>query len=127
MSPKVLVVDDEAMARQLLRILLESWGYSVVAAHGGADALDRFSLEVPDLLITDVNMPGMDGYELCRQVRKQWSVPIILCTAYGFLDEDKAEAVRIGVDAFLNKPFDSQELRAIVDSLLSPSKSTNGY
>jgi len=127
MSPKLLVVDDHAMIRQMLRKSLDSWGYSVVEARDGEDALERFSLEAPELLITDVNMPGMDGFELCRRVRAQSSLPIIMLTAFAFSDEDKAEAIRIGVDAFLVKPFDLLELQTQIDALLANTKITNGY
>lgn len=126
MSAKLLVVDDDARIRELLRVLLESWGYLVVEAGDGEYALEVFSRESPDLMITDVNMPGMDGYILCRKVRAQSGVPIIVMTAFAYSGEDKAEAFRIGVDAFLVKPFAMAEFRTLVEGLLAKTKTTNG-
>ena len=72
-------------------------------------------------------MPRMDGYELCRRVRAQSNLPIIVMSAVAFSDEDKAEAFRIGADAFLVKPFDLVELRSQIEALLEKTKIPNGY
>ena len=124
---KIQIVDDEPGLLDLLAEILATEGYEVVTSSDGIDALIQFSLEAPDLLITDLNMPRMDGSELCRRVRTQSSLPIIVMSATSFSAEDKAEAFRNGADAFLVKPFDLAELRTQIEALLARTKIINGY
>lgn len=99
--------------------VLRPEGYEVLTSSDCIEALIQFSLEAPDLFITDVNMPGMGGRELCRKVRALSTLPIIVMSASSLSDEDKAEAFRNGADAFLVKPFDLAELRTQIETLLA--------
>lgn len=118
MQHKVLVVDDRQEIRDLLADILKTRGYAVATATDGYDALTQFALDRPDLLITDLTMPGMDGYELCRITRGISSVPIMVITAQ-LGDEEKSKALAVGADAFVTKPFDLGEFRFQVEALLN--------
>lgn len=116
---KVLVVDDQPQNVRLLQALLEAQGYAVVAASSGEAALAAVTLERPDIVLLDIVMPGIDGYEVCRRLRADPAtrfLPIVMVTASP--DQDKAKAVELGADDFLPKPFDKAELLARVRSLL---------
>ena len=116
---RVLVVDDEEPTRTLLAEILSGEGYSVTAAADGYEALEKFRLEQPDLLITDLTMPVMDGYELCQRVREISQVPIIVITGLNLSDDGKEKAFSVGADSFLKKPFQTGELLAQVRALLA--------
>ena len=118
MQHKVLVVDDRQEIRELLADILKTRGYAVVTATNGYDALTQFALDRPDLLITDLTMPGMDGYELCRITRGISSVPIMVITAQ-LGHEEKSKALAVGADAFVTKPFDVGEFWSQVEALLN--------
>ena len=126
MSLKIQVVENDDVVRPMLVRVFESAGFEVVEAGDGIHALEVFHLETPDLLITDVNIPGINGYELCRRVRAVSSVPIILIADYAFSEEDEAEAISMGVNAVLSKPFDICELNMQIDGLLTESRTIHG-
>jgi PleD family two-component response regulator len=115
-SGKILVVDDDPIVRKLVTESLEERGHSVVSAPDGEEGLRLANEEKPDLVLLDVRMPGMDGLELCRQLRRGFrtsSIPIIFLTS---LSEtaDKVEGMLVGADDYVTKPFDPQELIARV-------------
>ena len=113
----ILVVDDERRYRELLEMNLTRRGYRVVQASDGLSALNQAELESPDLVVLDLMMPDMDGYEVCRRIREYSSVPIILLTAKA----EPAEKVRgfaIGADDYVTKPFSADELLARVEAVL---------
>ena len=114
---RILVVDDEAQLTRVLRTGLKSRGYDVRAAADGIAGLDTFNLWHPDLVITDLSMPKMDGLELCRQLRAISQVPIIILSAKGE-EKTKVEALDIGADDFVTKPFGIDELLARVRASL---------
>jgi signal transduction histidine kinase len=119
-NPQLLIVDDEPMARRTMEMLLLREGYELVFAEDAYSALAQLDDELPDLILMDVMMPGMDGFELCDKVKRNpnWRhVPIILVTA---LDskQDLAQGIDAGADDFLHKPYNGLELRARVRSLL---------
>jgi putative two-component system response regulator len=119
-APTILVADDDAGIRALLRATLERAGYRVVEARDGADALVNVQRHAPDLLLLDVNMPGLSGIELTRQVRESLSntlLPIILVTALTAVD-DKVRGLDAGATDFVTKPFDPAELQARVRACL---------
>ena len=89
---RILVVDDELSIIKFLRANLESKGYEVLAAMNGAEALQTFEMELPDLVILDIMMPGVDGFEVCRRIREWSQVPIIMLSARGD-EEDKVKAL----------------------------------
>ena len=115
---RVLVVDDQPANVRLLEAILTAHGYDVSSAASGEDALRRIAAAEPDLLLLDIVMPGMDGYEVCRRIRERPEtayLPVVMVTASG--DEQKVQALRAGADDFLTKPIDRQELLARVASL----------
>jgi len=127
MSKRLLVVDDEPNLLRAVAACLKSEGYEVNTARSGREALMQLAEAVPDLLVSDIRMPGMDGYQLARQLRgspRTALVPIVFLTAK---DEtsDRIEGFRAGVDAYLTKPFEPEELLAVVDGILSRVERTH--
>lgn len=117
---KILVVDDEASIVTMLAYNLEKEGYDVVTAEDGEVALEKFESEKPDLLLLDIMMPKMDGYEVCRKIREKSNVPIIMLTARA--DEvDKVVGLEMGADDYVTKPFGNRELIARVKANLRRS------
>ena len=118
----ILIVDDESIARDILEGYLASEGYNLVLARDGFQALRRFERHRPDLVILDVMMPHMDGFEVCRRIKsdERWrKVPIILITA--FWDQQQMDrGIEAGAESFLPKPLNGDELRAQVRLLLQP-------
>jgi adenylate cyclase len=118
-DPLILVVDDLAQNVRLLEAVLSPKGFRVAAASSGEQALDVLSKERPDVVVLDILMPGMDGYEVCRRIRQDPGtafLPVIMITASG--EEEKIRAIEAGADDFVSKPFDQAELLARVRSLI---------
>jgi DNA-binding NarL/FixJ family response regulator len=127
MSKRLLVVDDEPNLLRAVGACLRGEGFDVVTARGGAEALVRVAETVPDLVVSDVRMPGMDGYQLARQLRaspRTALTPVVFLTAK---DEtaDRVEGFRAGVDAYLTKPFEPDELVAVIRSILDRVQRTH--
>jgi DNA-binding NarL/FixJ family response regulator len=127
MAKRLLVVDDEAKLLRAVAVTLRGEGYEVTTARGGAEALVRINEAVPDLVVSDIRMPGMDGYKLARALRanpRTNLIPVIFLTAK---DErrDRIEGIRAGVDAYLVKPFDPEELLAVVANILGRVERTS--
>ncbi|HIM79666.1 MAG TPA: response regulator [Dehalococcoidia bacterium] len=124
MQENVLVVDDHPEIRDLMVKILERRGYRVSTASDGHDALTQFALARPDLVITDLSMPGLNGYQLCRLIRGISSVPVLIMSAQKGVEE---KAYEMGADAFVSKPFDMEALWAEIDELLLDTcRLTNG-
>ena len=115
---KILIADDHQLIRELLSKILTLSGYYVRTSEDGADALRQFNCEDPDLLITDLNMPEIDGYELCQRVRSVSDIPIMLITACTNRSA-KRKALSAGANAFLTKPIDLEEIKLLVYALLN--------
>ncbi len=116
--PRLLIVEDELPMRTALVDLFQAQGYRVIAAADGVSGLDRALEELPDLLLLDVMMPGLDGFTVCREVRRRLpTLPILLLTAKGLVD-DRVAGLDAGADDYLIKPFSSRELLARVRALL---------
>ena len=118
-DPLVLVVDDLPQNVRLLEAVLSPKGFRVATASSGEEALDVLSKQHPDLVLLDILMPGMDGYEVCRRIREDPEtafLPVIMITASG--GQEKIRAIESGADNFVNKPFDQAELLARVRSLV---------
>ena len=113
----ILVVDDEKNICDLLRMYLEKEGYTVVMAHTGLDAVNMFAAENPDLVLLDIMLPELDGWQVCREIRKISEKPIIMLTAK---DEvfDKVLGLELGADDYMTKPFDTKELVARIKAVL---------
>jgi two-component system alkaline phosphatase synthesis response regulator PhoP/two-component system response regulator VicR len=119
--PRILAVDDEPNIVRLIQVNLERQGYQVETANNGRQALEKVRANRPDLLVSDVMMPEMDGFELLKNVRADASLsdlPIIMLTAKG-ADKDIMEGYTRGADMYLTKPFNPQELLQFVKRLLS--------
>jgi DNA-binding response OmpR family regulator len=121
MSQTILVVDDEKHIIQLVKLYLTNEGYQVESAADGRDALDKIRLVRPDLIVLDLMLPGVGGLEICRQVRQESDVPIIMLTARD--DElDKVVGLELGADDYITKPFSIHEFRSRVRALLRRAK-----
>jgi pilus assembly protein CpaE len=121
--PRVLVVDDDPMLAKLVQITLSKAGYTIVTANDGIECLRKTKRDKPDLIILDVSMPGIDGFEVARRIRKDpttKNIPILMLTGRNDAS-NKVQAFSIGVDDYLTKPFDINELVARVSSLLGRS------
>lgn len=121
---KILIVDDDRTIRMALRRHLENQGYIVTDATSGVEALKQFEQEMPDLVVSDVMMPEMDGFEFCRRLRATPSgqlIPFIFLSSLGELD-DRIEGHQIGGDDYLIKPFEPRELVAKIEAQLERSR-----
>jgi DNA-binding NarL/FixJ family response regulator len=121
MAKRLLLVDDEPNLLRAVAVSLRSGGYEVMTARSGRDALATLAETIPDLIISDIRMPGMDGYTLVHRIRsspRTSLIPIIFLTAK---DEktDRVEGFRTGVDAYIAKPFEPDELLAVITSIFS--------
>jgi len=118
-TTRILVVDDLAANVRLLEAILEPAGYSVLSASSGPEALERVVTELPDLVLLDVQMAGMNGYEVCRRIREHEAtalIPVVMVTSHD--SEARIDGIRAGADDFVTKPFDQQELLLRVRSLV---------
>ena len=117
MVGKLLVVDDEEDLLLLLRATLERRGYEVLCATGGLQAIRLLYHERPDLILLDVMMPGMDGWETLQRIREMSTVPVIMLTALGGVTH-VVQGLQIGADDYVSKPYDREELTARIEALL---------
>jgi DNA-binding response OmpR family regulator len=109
----ILVVDDEPRYIRAIQINLEASGYEVITARDGQTAIELAAGEEPDLILLDIRMGGLDGYEVCRRIREFSAVPIIMLTALAE-DADKVAGLDVGADDYVTKPFSADELLARV-------------
>ncbi|MBL8088187.1 MAG: sigma-54-dependent Fis family transcriptional regulator [Chthonomonas sp.] len=117
-KPRILIVDDEPNIRRILEVAFEKGGYQASTAPNAQAALEVLESQAMDVVITDVTMPGMNGYKLQDQIQARWpELPVIICTAYGTIQEAVA-AIRNGAFEFVTKPFDLENLKKIVKSAL---------
>ena len=127
MARRLLVVDDEAKLLRAVAATLREEGYDVATARSGADALVQINASIPDLVVSDIRMPGMDGHQLARALRsnpRTALIPIVFLTAKDER-EDRIAGFRTGVDAYLTKPFDPEELLAVVSNILKRVERTS--
>ncbi|MGI6679006.1 MAG: response regulator transcription factor [Dehalobacterium sp.] len=117
MEGKILVVDDDPHIVDLIRLYLEKEGFTLQAAYQGEAALERFYSWTPDLVLLDIMMPKMDGWEVCKAIRKVSDIPVIMLSARGETF-DKVLGLEIGADDYMVKPFDPKELVARVKAVL---------
>ncbi len=117
MPRTVLIVDDEPTLRDTLAEALEQDGLRVVTAADGREALDRFRAEQPDLILLDLMLPGLSGIEVCRIIRQESSVPILMLTARDS-ELDKVVGLELGADDYVTKPFSLRELQARIRAVL---------
>lgn len=116
-NEKILVVDDDSNICELLRLYLEKEGYAVKIVNDGVSAVNAFKQESPDLMILDIMLPKLDGWQVCREVRKFSDKPIIMLTAKGETF-DKVLGLELGADDYMTKPFDTKEMVARIKAVL---------
>ncbi len=122
---KVLVADDDSNICELLRLYLEKEGHTVFTANDGEEALGKFQEENPDIILLDIMMPKLDGWQVCREIRKKSDCPIIMITAKGETF-DKVLGLELGADDYVVKPFDAKEIVARIKAVLRRTgKSSN--
>jgi len=124
MAISVLVVEDDKNIRDLLQLYLEKEGYAVTAAADGGQGLAKFRSIQPDLVLLDVMMPVMDGWEVCKTIRAESQTPVIMLTAKSETD-DKVQGLRAGADDYITKPFEMKEVLARIEAVLRRSSGTN--
>ena len=120
---RVLVVDDDKNICELLRLYLEKEGYGVILAHDGEEAVVKFNALKPDIILLDIMLPGIDGWQVCREIRKFSEVPIIMLTAKGEVF-DRVLGLELGADDYVVKPFDAKEVIARIKAVLRRSASS---
>lgn len=114
---KVLIIDDDRKHSELLRAYFKRFGINLVCAYDASEGFRKLSREDPDLLILDVMLPGKDGFEICREVRKTSNIPIVMLTARGDVI-DRVSGLELGADDYIGKPFEPRELVARVQAIL---------
>jgi DNA-binding response OmpR family regulator len=119
----ILVVDDEGNIVELVRLYLETEGYAVVTANDGEKALDMFEHHDPDLVVLDLMLPKVDGFEVCRELRRRSDVPILMLTARSE-DVDAIVGLELGADDYVTKPFNPRALVARVKAILRRTDAT---
>jgi len=117
MSQKILIIEDEEGIIHLLNLYLKDAGYDVVVARDGADGLALHARERPDLVILDIMLPALDGFEVCRRIRAWSNTPILMLTARGS-EDDRISGLELGADDYLVKPFSPRELVSRVRAIL---------
>jgi two-component system, cell cycle response regulator DivK len=121
-SPNVLLVEDDQDGRRMYAEWLTGAGYQVAQAHNGLQALDRAFASVPDIVVTDLNIPGIDGFELTRRLKQDLrtcDVPVLAVTGYAAFASDPARALRAGCDAVLPKPCSPDDLEIAIRGLIA--------
>lgn len=122
-TEKILVVDDDTNICELLRLYLEKEGYSVTIANTGMQAVKLFAEHQPDLMLLDIMLPELDGWQVCREIRKTSQCPIIMLTAKGEVF-DKVLGLELGADDYMVKPFEAKEVIARIRAVLRRSGKT---
>jgi DNA-binding response OmpR family regulator len=124
LSKRILVVDDETAIARLVQICLTMEGYEVATAHSGFEGLEQVAAKRPELVILDVMMPGMNGYEVCTELKSKSAtknIKVIFLSAVG-LAGDAERGLKLGAEDYLLKPFDPAELAERVKTLIGPGK-----
>ena len=122
---KILIVDDDQNICELLRIYIEKEGFTTAIANDGKQALELFDTENPDLIMLDIMLPGLDGWQVCREIRKKSQAPIIMLTAKGEVF-DKVLGLELGADDYVVKPFEAKEVVARIKAVLRRSGQQQG-
>ena len=114
---KIMIVDDDTNICELLRLYIEKEGFETVIANDGETALKLFESQAPDLVLLDIMLPGLDGWQVCREIRKKSDCPIIMLTAKGEVF-DKVLGLELGADDYVVKPFEAKEVVARMNAVL---------
>ncbi len=117
---KVIIIDDDRNICELVSLYLLKEGYDVITAANGMEGIEKFKIEKPDIIILDIMMPGMDGWEVCRTIKKKYTTPILMLSAKGETF-DKVLGLELGADDYIVKPFEPKELIARLKAVLRRS------
>lgn len=120
---KVLIIDDDKKHSELLQAYFKRFGINLICAYDSVEGFKKLSREEPDLLLLDIMLPGKDGFEICREVRKSSDIPIIMLTARGDVI-DRVSGLELGADDYIGKPFEPRELVARVQAILRRTEQT---
>ena len=123
-TEKILVVDDDTNICELLRLYLEKEGYTVIIANTGMQAVKSFAEHQPDLMLLDIMLPELDGWQVCREIRKYSNKPIIMLSAKGETF-DKVLGLELGADDYITKPFEAKEVLARIKAVLRRTAGTS--
>src|SRR5664279_1246176 len=123
---KILNVDDEPQARRALRIALIARGFEYDDAMSGEEAIEKLRVDLPDVVLLDVLLPGVSGIETCRAIRAVWDVPVIIISVKK-LGKERAEAFEAGADQYITKPFDVEELIARIRAVTRRSNAQSHH
>ena len=123
---KIMIVDDDTNICELLRLYIEKEGFETVIANDGETALKLFEQAEPDLLLLDIMLPGLDGWQVCREIRKSSTCPIIMLTAKGEVF-DRVLGLELGADDYVVKPFETKEVIARINAVLRRSANAGGH
>lgn len=124
MQKKIMVVDDEPYIARVIKFKLEQEGYAVISANDGVTGLDRIRQEKPDLVLLDVMMPGLTGYEVCQQVKADadlQGIPVVFLTAKG-QERDREQGLNMGASDYITKPFSPNRLLELVKSIIGNAR-----
>ncbi len=124
MAATILLIEDDRNISELLQLYLEKEGYAVITAPDGRQGLEKFRAATPDLILLDVMMPVMNGWETCRAIRAESQVPIIMLTAKSETD-DKVMGLKAGADDYITKPFEMKEVLARIEAILRRAGTTH--
>lgn len=124
-ATKILTVEDDERIRSAVKLAFEEEGWDVSEASTGEEALEKFAADVPDVVLIDIMLPGMDGFEVCRALRRESDVPIIMVTARADT-HDVVAGLEAGADDYLTKPFAPKELSARIRAMLRRARNTDG-
>ncbi|MCM1132121.1 MAG: response regulator transcription factor [Ruminococcus flavefaciens] len=123
-SLKVLIVDDDKNICDLLRLYIEKEGYSVILSHDGDEAVVKFNALKPDIVLLDIMLPGMDGWQVCREIRQKSNVPIIMISAKGETIDKVIGLEQLRADDYIVKPFDAKEVIARINAVMRRTVNT---
>ena len=121
MAKKILIVEDNIVILTMQKQIFEMEGYDIVTAQDGMDALKKIHQEQPDVVLLDVNIPGMNGFELCRQVKEDpdlQSIIVVMISAVYYSDEDAKKGMAMGADAYFTKPYENEVLQNKIRELI---------
>jgi DNA-binding response OmpR family regulator len=121
MAKKILIVEDNIVILTMQKQIFEMEGYEIVTAQEGMDALKKIHQENPDVVLLDVNIPGMNGFELCRQVKedpKLQTIIVVMISAVYYSDEDAKKGMALGADAYFTKPYENEVLQSKIKELI---------
>jgi two-component system cell cycle response regulator len=127
MSARILVIDDDQASRELMTYLLQAFGHTLLCASDGAEGLEAIGREVPDLVLCDVHLPKIDGYEIARQLKGHptWrTIPLVAVTASA-MAHDRNQALAAGFDGYLTKPIDPETFVQQIEAFLAARESTS--